>query len=152
MPEKEISTNDIVQQAFKDGKKVFVPYIHPGPEPKSKVMDMLLLRDQKDLESLQPDAWGIPSLSEDSIEHRENALGGTGISDEDDATHRKASMLNLVFMPAVAFDQSHNRLGHGKGFYDRYLTRYRDIARSKGSNPEKPFLGESCREEPDSLR
>lgn len=29
--------------------------------------------------------------------------------------------LDLILVPAVAFDASFNRLGHGKGFYDRYI-------------------------------
>lgn len=28
-----------------------------------------------------------------------------------------------MFMPGLAFDQHRNRLGHGKGYYDRYIAR-----------------------------
>ena len=28
---------------------------------------------------------------------------------------------DIVFVPGVAFDKKHNRLGYGKGYYDRYL-------------------------------
>lgn len=30
----------------------------------------------------------------------------------------------LMIMPGVAFDRDRNRIGYGKGFYDRYLTKY----------------------------
>ena len=30
---------------------------------------------------------------------------------------------DVMFMPLVAFDPENNRLGHGKGYYDRYLQK-----------------------------
>ena len=30
----------------------------------------------------------------------------------------------IIFVPLLAFDSSKNRLGYGKGFYDRYLNKY----------------------------
>ncbi len=34
---------------------------------------------------------------------------------------RKNYIPDIIFVPLVAFDQNLNRLGYGKGFYDRYL-------------------------------
>ena len=31
---------------------------------------------------------------------------------------------NVVLVPVLAFDKFKNRLGYGKGFYDRYLKKY----------------------------
>ena len=31
---------------------------------------------------------------------------------------------NLVLLPLLAFDKNKNRIGYGKGFYDRYLNKY----------------------------
>jgi 5-formyltetrahydrofolate cyclo-ligase len=151
MPGKEISTSDIVTDALTKGKAVYVPYIYSfGQNPRRlKVMDMLRLKDVHDFQSLQPDNWGIPSLSSDSVGSRENALGGTGLQTEDHVSPKKSPCLDMIFVPAVAFDHANRRLGHGKGFYDRYLSRYHAaIAANAGSSKPSlggsPFLSNAC--------
>lgn len=141
MPGKEMSTNDIVRQAFKDGKKVYVPYIHRSKaDPKLRMMDMLLLRDEHDLDSLKPDAWGIPSLSKESIGERENALGGMGCLEDINPDSQNFAKLDLIFMPSMAFDTLRNRLGHGKGFYDRYISLYQSLSSPDREARPKPHL------------
>lgn len=71
---------------------------------------MLSLASLDDYQSLKPDAWGIPSISKESIAGRRD-----GIRDG----------LDLVLMPGVAFDETFGRLGHGKGYYDYFLARYK---------------------------
>lgn len=144
MPGREVSTRDIVLDAFEHGKSVFIPYLHPGTIPKCKVMDMLQLRDKHDFHSLKPDAWGIPSLSKDSVDDRKNALGGIGVSKDAMDGREGFPILDLIFMPAVAFDQSHRRLGHGKGFYDRYLQAYKNALDSSQAGRPMPYLGKHC--------
>ncbi|KEF54003.1 uncharacterized protein A1O9_09798 [Exophiala aquamarina CBS 119918] len=140
MPGREVSTRDIVLQALKDGKEVFVPYLHPGDTPKSRVMDMLQLQDEADFSSLTPDAWGIPSIPSDSVDRRRNALGGLGILNKATDGQTGYPKLHLIFMPAVAFDQSGQRLGHGKGFYDRYLETYKMTLESTQPAGRMPYL------------
>ena len=36
----------------------------------------------------------------------------------------KLSIPNIMLVPLLAFDKNKNRLGYGKGFYDRYLNKY----------------------------
>jgi len=145
MPGKEISTTEIVLSALREGKKVFIPYIHStNDNAKSKVMDMLRLKDEGDLHSLQPDPWGIPSLSSDSVEARENAKGGHGLFDMMSSAKNEPK-LDLIFMPGMAFDVQNNRLGHGKGFYDRYLSEVDQICKSSGHQDAFPTLGEFSR-------
>ena len=31
---------------------------------------------------------------------------------------------NVILVPLLAFDSNKNRLGYGKGFYDKYLNKY----------------------------
>lgn len=35
--------------------------------------------------------------------------------------------LDVLIVPLVAFDEQCNRLGHGKGYYDRYLEHYKGL-------------------------
>lgn len=121
MPSGELSTTKIVQDAFQSGKQVYIPYIHTVD--RSSVMDMLALESMTEFESLQPDKWGIPSLQPTQIPGRRNCLSESGV--------------DLIVMPGMAFDTGFRRLGHGKGYYDHFLTRY-----SKWSN-KMPFLGKS---------
>lgn len=86
-------------------------------------MEMLRLDS---LNGLERDAWGIPTLT--NVEGRDNAL-----ETEDEG-------LDVIIVPAVAFDRTGDRLGHGAGFYDRFLER----GWGKGSVRRKPYLG-MCR-------
>ncbi|KAL3418285.1 5-formyltetrahydrofolate cyclo-ligase [Phlyctema vagabunda] len=140
MPTGEVQTDAIVRHALGSGKKVFVPYIiknkdrpvdtsssiKPADAEPRSLMDMVDLRSLHDYESLKPDAWGIPSISADTIEERAHIL-------KDAAEELQG--LDLILMPGVAFDADAktgliNRLGHGKGFYDYFLERYDQIVRA----------------------
>lgn len=141
MPNREILTRDLVCQAVNDGKRVYVPYIHQSVERDAKTMDMLELRSQGDLDSLERDAWGIPTLTDISVTKRRNAFGGWGV--QEDKTARKSSSpnLDLMIVPGLAFDRSGGRLGQGKGFYDAYLKRYKSALMNNGHAIEMPHLG-----------
>ncbi|KAJ6086349.1 5-formyltetrahydrofolate cyclo-ligase [Penicillium sp. IBT 16267x] len=118
MPTGELSTSSIVKDAFANGKNVYIPYIHTVE--KTSVMDMLALESMTEYESLQPDKWGIPSLLPVQVPGRRNGLTENG--------------LDLIVMPGMAFDHRFRRLGHGKGYYDHFLTRYSQISK------KMPFL------------
>ncbi|KAL7271960.1 hypothetical protein RUND412_005251 [Rhizina undulata] len=138
MPEKEINTSSIVEDALQTGKTLYIPYIHrrpptrPAPESAttasslpSSLMDMLSLASLDDYRSLEPDAWGIPSISDDSVSKRSNCLDES----EDNG-------LDLIVMPGVAFDYGFSRLGHGKGYYDYFLARYKQVMQQKEGEGE----------------
>ena len=121
MPVGELSTSGIVRDALTRGKNVYIPYIHTVE--KYSIMDMLALESTEELESLQSDKWGIPSLHPRQIPGRRNCLTEDG--------------LDLIVMPGMAFDEQFRRLGHGKGYYDHFLTRYSQLSN------KMPFLGKS---------
>ena len=151
MPSREVSTYEIVLHAIDNDKTVFVPYIHQNQTNTSQklasMMDMLALHSKEDLESLKPDAWGIPTLDEGSIASRENALSGHGIDNvvagANSAPETSHGLgLDIMLVPGVAFDMENRRLGHGKGYYDRYLQRYKDIVASR-REARMPRLGKN---------
>ena len=147
MPKSEFSTRDILTNAFAHDKKVFVPYLyklnsHDRSKPVS-VMDMVSLHSKSDFENLDRDAWGIPSVAEDSIGTRERILcimGDDGHEKEspkeNSSTKTEKGRLDMIIMPGVAFDKGLSRLGHGKGFYDSFLQRYHSAKAAP-----MPFLG-----------
>jgi len=55
-----------------------------------------------------------------------------GIPEPVDGIEIPAEKLNVVFVPLLAFDEKGNRIGYGKGFYDRFLAN---------CNPEAIFVG-----------
>jgi 5-formyltetrahydrofolate cyclo-ligase len=141
MPSGEISTAGIVHDALKQGKQVFIPYTYKLEAPKEgqpkSIMDMVELTSISDYESLQPDSWGIPTPSKDSMSSRANSFGGQGITQGETVDgHVAESGLDLIVMPGMAFDSDFGRLGHGKGFYDYFLQRCHKSSRM-------PFRGEN---------
>ncbi|MEA4815799.1 MAG: 5-formyltetrahydrofolate cyclo-ligase [Lachnospiraceae bacterium] len=53
--------------------------------------------------------------------------GNFGVFEPDKSLKEVLPQKGDVFIvPGVAFDYHKNRLGHGKGFYDRYFSKYKD--------------------------
>ncbi|GAW08917.1 nagb rpia transferase-like protein [Lentinula edodes] len=106
MPTGELQTSEILRSILEIGNKsLFVPKV-----TQTGAMEFLKVENQSDLDALPSGKWGIREPSYES-----------------DAGPRLNAMeagLDLILVPGVAFDRSMSRLGHGKGYYDRYIARY----------------------------
>ncbi|RHZ88026.1 hypothetical protein Glove_26g94 [Diversispora epigaea] len=98
MPNSEISTKAIIHDIFQKDKICYVPRWNED------AMDMVRLLSYQDYISLPVNRWNIPEPSHDY-------------------NYEIATELDLIIMPGLAFDLQRNRLGHGKGYYDKYLAK-----------------------------
>lgn len=61
-------------------------------------------------------------LLTDAVSIKENEYG---IPEPQDGIEVPASKIDVVFVPLLAFDETGNRVGYGKGFYDKFLSQCR---------------------------
>ncbi|KAH8254371.1 hypothetical protein KR032_009695 [Drosophila birchii] len=101
----ELDTTALLCEMFRLDKKVYVPTYE------GKKMRMVRLRGMDEYENLPMTKWNIKQP--DFKEAREDAMtNGHGI--------------DLFIMPGVAFSRCGGRLGHGMGFYDKFLRQHAD--------------------------
>jgi 5-formyltetrahydrofolate cyclo-ligase len=93
----EVSTDEMIEKALKNNRRVAVPLVRP----EDRTMRAVLIHD--------PDRDLFP--------------GFKGIREPDPGSGRELSAdgLGLIIVPGVAFDSAGNRVGMGKGYYDRFL-------------------------------
>lgn len=91
----EVETEKIIKAAFADGKRVAVPLC----DAESRTMKAVLIDDMSELN-----------------------VGSYGIPEPKDTSRSIAkSNIDLVVVPALAFDKNRMRLGYGGGYYDKFL-------------------------------
>ncbi|MGN0525886.1 MAG: 5-formyltetrahydrofolate cyclo-ligase [Acutalibacteraceae bacterium] len=98
--EIEVDTRKFISTLLKNGKKVAVPRC----EGERSEMNFYYINS---LEELRPGAFGVLEPVKENV----NKL-----------THTENT---VCIVPAFAFDKSGFRLGYGKGYYDRYLSRFK---------------------------
>jgi len=94
----EIDARDIARAAWAAHKRVVVPKVRRG---RRGLMDAIEIRSLE--ADLEVSGWGIPEPTCDKP--------------------FDAGELDLIVVPALAFDRRGNRLGRGGGYYDRFLRR-----------------------------
>lgn len=72
----------------------------------------------------------LPKVKDDDLEIHyfdgENKLVTTepfGIKEPANNAFSELSKIKIIIVPGIAFDKSFHRLGRGKGYYDRFLTK-----------------------------
>lgn len=87
-----------LKKALQLGKKVFLPRV------KGKTLEAVEVKGIAELKKLRKGAFGIPAPTGRAVE---------------------LSEIDLVVVPAIAFDSRGFRLGYGKGYYDSMLEKTR---------------------------
>ncbi|MBI2877857.1 MAG: 5-formyltetrahydrofolate cyclo-ligase [Candidatus Tectomicrobia bacterium] len=97
--DKEVRTQEMVREALRQGKRVLIPKLYREPAS-------LLLSEVQDIDvELRRGPWGI-------LEPQEQYLRPIPLAE-----------VELILVPGVAFDLQGGRIGFGKGYYDRMLSR-----------------------------
>lgn len=94
----EVDTYMIITKALELGKRVAVPYVNEISQTMTPV-------EITSLEDLAEGPYGIHQ-PKDSFKSREVSL----------------KEIDLVIVPAIAYDKNNMRLGRGKGYYDKFLS------------------------------
>ena len=95
----EVDTHRIIEQALQDGKKVAVPRCVTG----TRNMEFYYIRS---LDDLEPGSFGVlEPIVEKTVLMTDFSRG-------------------LCIVPAFSYDWAGFRLGYGKGYYDRFLSRF----------------------------
>ena len=92
----EFQTQELIEQALRDGKKVLIPKTYPkGP------MDFVVYDPQQ----LVKTSFGL-------------------LEPQGDLEVVDASQIDLIHVPGLAFTTEGCRIGYGGGYYDRYLEHF----------------------------
>ena len=92
----EFQTQELIEQALKDGKKVLIPKTYPKGR-----MDFVIYDPQQ----LVKTSFGL-------LEPQ----GNLEVVD--------ASQIDLIHVPGLSFTTKGHRIGYGGGYYDRYLEQF----------------------------
>ena len=102
---REVRTKPVIEQAWKDNKRVAVPRVF-----NKEYMEFIYIDSFDELEE------GYMGIQEPKREIFTNDF--MRFAEEDEA---------LILVPGLAFGRDGNRIGYGGGFYDSYFADYEDL-------------------------
>ena len=108
----ETDTHRLIRRALNDSKSVYIPKVL---DPNDGEMEFF------GIDSLVEAEKGYHGIPEPEM-NMHNSFAEVYDKLEWDQKHKI-----LVIVPGVAFDRHLDRIGYGKGFYDRYLTSHSDV-------------------------
>lgn len=106
MPNIEIDTLELIRHCFQERKVVYLPACCDENEKPTKIMRFLKVNSIDEVENLHP--RGKYKLRE-PITGEDVMLQGN---------------LDLIIVPGVAFTKEGYRIGHGAGYYDKFISGY----------------------------
>ncbi len=99
----EVSTHEMIQESTAQGKTTIVP--------KSNTRDnTLILSKLTAWDDLKPGAYGILEPASEKV------------------VEVVADIIDVALVPGIVFDLQGNRIGHGKGYYDRLLQKMQGLS------------------------
>ncbi|KAJ9443392.1 5-formyltetrahydrofolate cyclo-ligase [Diplonema papillatum] len=104
--EKELGTSPIISWLFRAKKRVFVPCITGKTSPDMRMVEIF---SPEEISRWSCNRYGIREMPRAEVDTKPDVA--------------ESGLIDVVFCPGVAFDTSCNRLGHGKGYYDCFLSR-----------------------------
>ena len=128
---------------------IFLPIVKLGEINTEYILNILSGKDKNvvlsksDFEELRMTHY----LLTDNLKIKTNEWG---IPEPQNGLEIKAEQLDVIFIPLLAFDKNGNRLGYGKGFYDRFLSQCRPDALKIGlsyfkAEPELPHTDQDIK-------
>jgi 5-formyltetrahydrofolate cyclo-ligase len=93
----EVDTARMIEEALKKGKRVIVPVTNP------KEKELIPSEIKYPKTDLKKGPFGI-------LEPKKKCMKTVSIKD-----------IDMVVVPGIAFDKEGNRIGHGQGYFDRFL-------------------------------
>ena len=106
----EIDTTQIIEEALRLGKQVYVPRVEHADSEQAccgETQSELVFYRIKSMTELTTGYKGIPEPA--------------AIENERYLYDPEKAEQTLMLMPGAVFDKMRNRIGYGKGFYDRFL-------------------------------
>jgi 5-formyltetrahydrofolate cyclo-ligase len=111
MPSGEIDTDPAIAHAVQERKEIYVPLVGANFE----LPDMQLIKVDYEARS-----------TEDTLFHYTWPKNKWDIPEPPSSMTLQAAQpgdIDVLIVPGLAFDRAGNRLGQGKGYYDRFLSR-----------------------------